>query len=62
MAAQDWVVTIKTEDGKNEKHAVFAFDSDNARVQLERRGYIVVTVKKGYLWENVHSSAELKHL
>ena len=34
MAAQDWVVTVKTEDRKNEKHAVFAFDSDNAQVQL----------------------------
>ena len=62
MAAQDWVVTVKTENGKNEKHAVFPFNSDNAQVQLERRGYTVVTVKKGYLWTSVHSSAELKNL
>ena len=62
MAAQDWVVTVKTEDGKNEKHTVFSFDSDNAQVQLERRGYIVVAVRKGYLWQNVHSLAELKNL
>jgi len=60
MPAQSWTITVSTETGKNEKHGVFATDSDHARTKLQERGYTVINVTKGPLLANVNKSAETK--
>lgn len=63
MSAQSWVVVVKIKNSdKTEQHSVFAPNPDNARTQLERRGYEVVSVREGYFFKNVNSSAEYKNL
>lgn len=61
MAAQTWYVTVKTTLG-NEKHCVFAPNPHAAQVQLERRGYVVVSVQEGLFCQNVNASAEFRNL